>query len=73
MQIAMDQARFDVLKERLKSSQGIQLTGPQGTIEKMGVKASYLFDGQTLTVDILEKPMIVSKDYVEKQFKEWLG
>jgi hypothetical protein len=61
MQIAMDQAGFDVLKERLKSAQGIQLTGPQGTIEKMGVN------------EILEKPMIVSKDYVEKQFKEWLG
>ena len=73
MQIAMDQAKFDLLKEKLKSSQGIALTGPQGTIEKMGVKASYLFDGTMLTVEVLEKPMIVSKDYVEKQFKEWLG
>jgi hypothetical protein len=73
MQIAMDQARFDELTARLKSSQGIALTGPQGTIEKMGVKASYLFDGQMLTVEVLEKPMIVSKEYVEKQFKEWLG
>ncbi len=73
MQIAMDQAGFDLLTERLKSSQGIQLTGPQGTIEKMGVKASYIFDGQMLTVEILEKPMIISKDYVEKQFKQWLG
>jgi hypothetical protein len=73
MQIAMDQARFDFLTEKLKSSQGIQLTGHEGTIEKMGVKASYLFDGKMLTVEILEKPMIVSKEYVEKQFKEWLG
>jgi hypothetical protein len=73
MQIAMDQARFDLLTEKLKSSQGIQLTGPEGTIEKMGVKASYLFDGKMLTVEVLEKPMIVSKEYVEKQFKEWLG
>ena len=73
MQIAMDQARFDLLKEKLKSSQGIDLSGPQGTIEKMGVKASYLFDGKMLTVEVLQKPMIVSKEYVEKQFKDWLG
>jgi len=39
----------------------------------MGVKASYAFDGDTMTVEILEKPFFVSKEYVEETLKGWLG
>jgi hypothetical protein len=73
MQVKMTQAQFDTLAARLKSSQGIELAGPVGTIEKMGVKASYAFDGETMTVEILEKPFLVSKEYVEEKLKGWLG
>ncbi|CAN5770141.1 hypothetical protein BH10ACI4_BH10ACI4_15030 [soil metagenome] len=73
MQVKMTQGEFDAVASRLKSSQGIELNGPQGTIEKMGVKASYAYDGQTLTVDLLEKPFLVTREYVEEKFKEWLA
>ena len=73
MQVKMTQAQFDALAARLKSSQGIELGGPAGTIEKMGVKARYAFDGNTMTVEILEKPFFVSKEYVEETLKGWLG
>ena len=72
MQVKMTQAQFDALAARLKAAQGIELTGPAGTIEKMGVKARYAFDGETMTVEILEKPFIVSKEYVEETLKGWL-
>jgi hypothetical protein len=73
MQVKMTQAEFEAATARLKSQHGIELSGPEGTIEKMGVKASYLFDGEALTIQVLEKPFIVSKEYVEDTLKEWLG
>ena len=73
MQVKMTSAEFDAVKERLKSSQGIELSGPTGTIEKMGVKASYAHDGETLTVELIEKPFLVTREYVEEKLKEWLA
>lgn len=73
MQVKMTQVEFDAIGEKLKSSQGIELTGTEGTIEKMGVKAGYTYDGETLTVEVLEKPFLVTKEFVEDRLKEWLG
>ena len=72
MQVKMTPGQFDAIVERLRSSQGIHLTGPTGTIEKMGVKAGYVYDGETLTVELLEKPFLVTREYVEEKLKEWL-
>ena len=73
MQVKMTPGQFDAVAERLKSSQGIELSGPTGTIEKMGVKASYAYDGETLTVELIEKPFLVTREYVEGKLKEWLA
>jgi len=73
MQVKMTQTEFDAAALRLKSSEGIDLSGSAGTIEKMGVKASYAYDGEMLTVEVLEKPFIVSKEFVEDTLKGWLG
>ncbi len=73
MQVKMTQGEFDAVAARLKSSQGIELSGPTGTIEKMGLKARYSHDGETLTVEVLEKPSFVTREYVEEKLKEWLA
>jgi hypothetical protein len=73
MQVKMTQGEFDAVAARLKSSEGIELSGSSGTIEKMGVKATYSYDGEMLTVELVEKPFFVTREYVEEKFKEWLA
>ena len=70
MQVKMTQGEFDAVAARLKS-QGIDLSGPTGTIEKMGVKIRYAYDGETLTVEVMAKPVFVTREYVEEKLKEW--
>ena len=72
MQVKMTQGEFDAVAVRLKS-EGVALTGPTGTIEKMGVKAGYSYDGETLTVEVMEKPFLVTREYVEEKLKAWLA
>jgi hypothetical protein len=71
MQVKMTQGEFDAVAARLKSSQGIALSGPTGTVEKMGLKIGYAYDGETLTVEVMEKPSFVTREYVEEKLKEW--
>jgi hypothetical protein len=73
MKVKMTQDEFDAVAARLKSSEGIALNGPTGTIEKMGVKAGYSYDGETLTVEVMEKPFLVTREYVEEKLKAWLA
>ncbi len=54
------------------AKQGIAITGHQGTIEKMGVKASYLYQNGVLKIEILEKPFFVSEEMCEKQLRAWM-
>jgi hypothetical protein len=72
MQVKMTQGEFDAVAVRLKG-EGIALSGPTGTIEKMGVKAGYSYDGETLTVEVMEKPFLVTREYVEEKLKAWLA
>jgi len=72
MQVKMTQGKFDAVASRLKS-EGIELSGPTGTIEKMGVKAGYSYDGEMLTVEVMEKPFLVTREYVEEKLKAWLA
>jgi hypothetical protein len=50
----------------------MELTGREGVIEKMGVKARWGYDGATLTVDVLEKPFFLSKQAVEEKLRAGL-
>jgi hypothetical protein len=71
MQIAMTEEQFEALEMRARE-QGIDLTGREGTIEKMGVKARWGFDGAMLTVEVLEKPFFLSRDAVEEKLRKLL-
>jgi hypothetical protein len=72
IQIACTPEEFQTKAAQLAEQQGIAITGHQGTIEKMGVKASYLFQDGLLTITILDKPFFLSEDMCEKQLRAWL-
>jgi hypothetical protein len=72
MQVAMTEEQFLALGARAKA-QGIDLTGREGTIEKMGVKAKWGFDGAMLTVEVLEKPFFMSTESVEERLRQALS
>jgi len=68
MQVAMTEEQFAALGVRAKA-QGIDLVGREGVIQKMGVKARWGFDGAMLTVEVLEKPIFLSKEAVEAKLR----
>ena len=72
IQIACTPEEFQTKAAQLAEQQGIAITGHQGTIEKMGVKANYLYENGLLTINILEKPFFLSEDMCEKQLRAWL-
>ena len=72
MVVPMSETQFADVAERAKG-QGIELTGREGLIEKMGVKARWAYDGANLTVDVLDKPFFLSKEAVEERLRAALG
>jgi len=72
IQVAMTPAQFDAAALKLKNEQGLVLSGSQGTLSKDGVTATYRYDGATLSVTILKKPMFVTVNYCESQLVQWL-
>jgi hypothetical protein len=69
----MDRATFDAKAKQLATEQGINLAGDKGQVSKSGVTVGYSYDGQTLTLNVLKKPFIVSTAYCETQMRGWLG
>lgn len=72
IQIPLSPEQFHSKIAQLAAEQGIKLLGDEGTIEKMGVKANYVYANGVLSITILEKPFFLSEDMVEKQLKALL-
>jgi len=72
IQIPLTPEQFDATASQIAATQGIILIGHEGTIEKMGVKASYIYADGVLSISILDKPMFLSEEMVENQLKAWL-
>lgn len=72
VQIPLTPEEFAAKSAQLAAQQGIALTGTHGEISKSGVKASYDYADGHLTINILEKPFIVSTAFCEEQIKAWL-
>jgi len=72
IEIPLTPEEFETRARRLAAQQGIEITLPSGVIEKMGVKASYLYEQGVLTVKVLEKPFFLSDEMVEKQIRAWI-
>jgi hypothetical protein len=72
IQIPLTPEQFDSKVVQLAAQQGINMIGHEGTIEKMGVKANYLYENGVLSITILDKPFLLSEEMVESQLKAWL-
>lgn len=72
MQVPMSEAEFQSVVKRA-GSQGIQLTGREGVIKKMGVTARWGFNGSMLTVDVVDKPFFLSREAVEDKLRAALS
>ena len=73
IQIPLTPEEFQTKVNQLAEQQGITITGHEGIIEKMGVKASYIYESGLLTIKILHKPMFLTEAMCEKQLRAWLG
>ena len=64
MQNAIDEIR--------KNGGGVYGDADAGKVSVMGVQAQYALNKQgVLTIHILEKPFLVSREYVESRIKEF--
>ena len=72
IQIPLSPEEFKAKAALLSKIQGVDIRGTEGVIEKMGVKASYLYKDGILTVVILQKPVFLSEELCEKQLRAWL-
>ncbi len=71
IQFPLTPQQFAALSAKAQQ-QGIALTGNEGEITKSGVKASYKYADDHLTVAILEKPFFVTTDFCEEQLRKFL-
>jgi hypothetical protein len=72
IEIAISPEEFKVKAALLRERQGIVIHGTEGVIEKMGVKASYLYKDGLLSISILDKPFFLSDEMCEQQLRAWL-
>ncbi len=73
IQIAMTPDEFAETGKLLEEQQGVELTGDEGKITKMGVTAGYQYAAGMLRVTILDKPSFVTAEYCEQQLRGMLG
>ena len=54
-------------------SRGISLTGDSGTVKRNGAIVEYKYDesAQILTVEVLVKPILLSREMIEERVKQW--
>jgi len=67
----MSDHQFASASQRL-SAQGIELSGPTGTLTKDGVTATYTHADGTLTVEIVNRPMLLPLSLIEGKLKSYL-
>ncbi len=72
IQIPLTPEQFQSKAAQIAAQQGINLIGHEGTIEKMGVKAAWIYEDGTLKITILDKPFFLSEEMVEEQLKKLL-
>jgi len=61
-------AQFEQLREEAQA-QGISISGPTGEAEKLGVRVSWAYKNNNLTLQVLHVPFLLSPDNIELRFK----
>jgi hypothetical protein len=72
IQIPLTPEQFQSKVAQIAAKQGISLIGHAGTIEKMGVKANWVYEAGMLTITIVDKPFFLSEAAVEEQLRKLL-
>jgi hypothetical protein len=71
IQIAMSDAQYAAASKRLHAN-GIDLSGPSGTLTKDGITASYAHADGKLTIEIVDKPSLLPLSLIEAKLKVYL-
>jgi hypothetical protein len=69
--IPMSDIQFAAATQRLRAN-GIDLTGPTGTLTKDGVTARYTHADGTFTVEILNRPEMLPLSLIEGRLQAYL-
>jgi hypothetical protein len=67
----MSDLQFAAATQRLRTN-GIDLSGPAGTLTKDGVTAKYAHADGTLTVEIIDRPFLLPLSLIEGKLKAYL-
>jgi hypothetical protein len=67
----MSETQFAAATQRLRSN-GIELTGPSGTLVKDGVTAKYTYDDGNLSIEIVDRPMFLPLSLIEGKLQAYL-
>ena len=66
------QQQYEALSAKLYAEAGLQLVGRTGHLSKSGVAADYNYDGETLTIAVTRKPMLIPLSVVENRLRDAL-
>lgn len=72
IEVPMTEAQFAEATRRLQQN-GIQLSGPSGTLSRQGITAEYAYADGVLRIKIVKKPMLVPESLIEGQLKSYLA
>jgi hypothetical protein len=69
--VPMTEAQFAAATRRLAQN-GIDLTGRDGTLTKDDITAHYVYDGETLTIEITDRPFLLPLSLIEGRLQAYL-
>jgi hypothetical protein len=67
----MSETQFSAVAQRLRSN-GIEMTGPTGTLTKDGVTAKYVYADSKLSIEILDRPFLLPLSLIEGKLQAYL-
>lgn len=71
IQVPMSDAQFATATTRLRNN-GIELTGPSGTLTKDGITAKYQHADGKLSVEIVDRPSLLPLSLIEGRLQAYL-
>jgi hypothetical protein len=70
LSLPMTDAQFAAATTRLRAN-GIELTGPSGTLTKDGITAKYEHANGKLTVEIIDRPFLLPISLIEGKLQAY--
>ena len=67
----MSETQFAAATQQLRSN-GIEMSGRDGTLTKDGVTARYAYEGGTLSVEIVDRPFLLPLSLIEGKLRAYL-